>query len=287
MSKKIFITGGSGFLGEKVVSQIVKKTSYDLIVLSRRATNSKERRIKFVKGDLLDKNSYEEYIKSADMVIHIAGKFNGNKKELMEVNIQGTKNIVDLCKNKKLIFISSENILFDKSVYAESKRKAEEFVKATDKYIILRPTIIYGQNDRRNLGKFINWCKHWPIIFIPGNGKGLMRPIFVKDVASYIVNSIGYNKNAIFMLGGGTIISIDNFVDEIGNILKKRIIKFHVPLFMMFPFVKLNELLKNPIVTWNQLKNINTERLFNIDKTIKELNHNPITIKEGLQEILK
>lgn len=288
MQKKVFITGGTGFLGRAVVELLAKTGGYYLMVLTRKKIKSNDNNIKFVIGDILEKNSFQRYTREADIILHMAAISIGDDKTIWNVNVNGTKNIIELCKNKKLIFISSENVLYNnQSIYGESKKICENLVKNIKDHLILRITVAYGKHDKARLGRIINWCRDWPVIFIPGNGKSLMQPIFVNDVAGFILNAIEKDKKGTFLLAGNSMISLNEFINQVGLILNKKIIMVHIPLFLLFPLVKINEiLLKNPFVRWSQLRNLNTKRVYNIIKTIEEFDYTPHTIKESFQRIL-
>jgi len=68
---KIFITGGTGFIGKPTVSNL-KNKGHDLLVLSRKSHKS-AKSLKFVKGDLNDA-SWQSKVKrfKPDACIHLA-----------------------------------------------------------------------------------------------------------------------------------------------------------------------------------------------------------------------
>ncbi|MEK7255916.1 MAG: polysaccharide biosynthesis protein, partial [Bacteroidota bacterium] len=73
-------------------------------------------------GDLSDKKVLIEACK-VDYVIHLAGVSDGN---VLKVNYEGTKNLIDSCvenKVKKFIFVSSYDAVLD-TKYGKSKLKA-------------------------------------------------------------------------------------------------------------------------------------------------------------------
>lgn len=287
--KKIFVTGGSGFIGKEVVRVLADTNKYELIVLTRKVLHTHLKRVESVKGDILDKDSFRKYIDKSDIILHIAGIVVGSEEDIRKVNIEGTKNIIEIGQKKKLIFISSENVLYNnQSMYGESKKVCEKLVQKVKDSLILRISAVYGKYEKKNLGKIINWCKKFPFIFIPGNGKSLMQPIFVNDVAMFITNAIKKNKKGIFIIAGPSKISLNEFIDLIAKILNKKIVKIHLSLALIYPFIKINEiLLRKPLIKWSQVINLNTNRIYNMSKTIQKLGHSPVSVEEGLSKILK
>ena len=82
--KKIFITGGAGFIGANLVRYLLDKPGFDLTVydnlsacsignLKRAQKDSKQRgRLKFVKADILDFSRLSRAMRGHDAVVHLA-----------------------------------------------------------------------------------------------------------------------------------------------------------------------------------------------------------------------
>jgi nucleoside-diphosphate-sugar epimerase len=113
----IVITGGNGLVGAAIAQRLLsediavcglKRDSSDL-----RLTNPSVQQIQWKTGDILDISALTECFKNASVVIHTAAKVSFDpkeKQELFQVNVEGTKNVVNACLAsgvKKLIHISS------------------------------------------------------------------------------------------------------------------------------------------------------------------------------------
>ena len=114
-----------------------------------------------------------------------------------------------------------------------------------------------------------------------------MQPIFVGDVAEYIANGIKYDAKGTYVIAGYSKISFDEFIGTAVAILKIKRIKIHVPLWIIFPIVSIiGVIFKNPPIKPSQIKNLNVSRTYDIRKAVKELNHTPLSIGEGLKRTL-
>lgn len=111
---KILITGASGLVGSYIAKRFFDLG--EIYALKRpQSGNSllQDNRINWLEGDINDYQSLEAAFEGMDMIIHVAGLvsyLDKDKKALMEVNLVGTTNVVNvmLQKNiKKLIHISS------------------------------------------------------------------------------------------------------------------------------------------------------------------------------------
>lgn len=149
---KILITGTSGFLGTELVKVLQKKHTiikYD----------SKEGK------NILDKGELFESLKGIDVIIHLAAIVENENPDLWEVNVKGTKNLVEEAikqKVKKIIFLSSTGVygcpngkISEKTKtnpennYEKSKLEAEKILLAQQEKIcinIIRSAMIFGSN---------------------------------------------------------------------------------------------------------------------------------------------
>ncbi|MEI6021951.1 MAG: NAD-dependent epimerase/dehydratase family protein, partial [Bacteroidota bacterium] len=120
MNKTNIVIGATGIVGSHVVLQLLlekqkvvacKQKSSDTNKLKRLFSvyteNSEElfASIEWREIDLKDVFSIEDAIEGADTVYHCAGfvSFNSfERKQLMDVNVEGTKNIVNACLQKQI-----------------------------------------------------------------------------------------------------------------------------------------------------------------------------------------
>ena len=120
MNKKVIVTGGLGFLGQHLVSSLAERyQEMKIIVLARSQRPfflydfSKNQNIKIVYNtDTTDISTIEEYFKETETVFHTAAFISfwrKDKKKLFHQNVEGTENIVNLCKKygNSLVYISS------------------------------------------------------------------------------------------------------------------------------------------------------------------------------------
>jgi dihydroflavonol-4-reductase len=183
LSKKILVTGGTGFLGAYIIKELVEQ-QYAVRAIRRTpklpSFISPEifDKVEWVEGDVLDVVSLEEAMEGIDAIIHSAAVVSfarKNRKSMYQVNIEGTANVVNMALEKnirRLVHISSVASLgrttFGGSVnedkkweeskvnshYAKTKYKGElqvwrgigEGLNA----IILNPSTILGYGDWHN-----------------------------------------------------------------------------------------------------------------------------------------
>jgi len=189
---KILVTGGLGFLGQYLCAALLRDNpEAEIRVAARRqrpvfhpglAAALADSRIKvWYDTDLLNLDGQQEAFHGVDTVFHCAAMVSFWRKDrasLMEQNVQGTQNIIELCRQHKvalLIHVSStaalgytgladrpgdENLQFDwsragKYIYALSKHRSEQVVhQAVAGGVparIANICSIYGPGDEKTL----------------------------------------------------------------------------------------------------------------------------------------
>ena len=178
MKKNIIITGGLGYIGTELC-KIYSGESWnnDITVIdnnffSERVNQLSNWNIKFVQGDILDKNFIKNCIRNADIIHHLAGitdvayvKKDKNKKRddlIKATAIDGTQNVIDAMKDEAKIIFPSTHVIFEGLkktkynilenekpktflAYSASKAVNEEQLKSSGKnYVILRLGSVYG-----------------------------------------------------------------------------------------------------------------------------------------------
>lgn len=232
---RILITGGAGYIGTELVYILEKETTISEIViydnLSRKNYNlfigkSKlaSKKIRLVKGDLLDSRKLKIEVDKADVVFHLAAKVttpfaDHNPHEYDQTNNWGTAELTYLIENSavsKFIYISSvsvygasENELDINSVpnpktfYGISKLNAEKHVQRLqnskiDTYI-LRLGNVYGYSKSMRfdsvINKFMFEANFKNHIRIHGDGKQMRSFIHIKKVSDLLKNLLFSNLN--------------------------------------------------------------------------------------------
>ena len=258
----ILITGATGFVGKKLTKTLIEK-GYDFNILTRKSNSNANSFI----GSLNDKEVLLNATKNTNMVIHLAGITKG---DVFKVNYEGTKNLVEACiknKVKKFIFISTYNIVLN-TEYGNSKLKAENFIKNYGlNYLIFRPTVIYGKDNKKDIGKLINLIKNFPIIPIPDKGEFKLQPLLVDDLIDLIIQAIkSKKKNKEYFVAGPEPISFNEIVNEISKVFFKKTYKLYIPKLIF----------KN--------KNLFKDKTCDLNKIKKDFNFSPLIFEEGLKK---
>ena len=160
---RILITGASGLLGRRLFEILSRE--HEVIGTYN---NNKSHKCYYL--DVSDRDSVGLFFKKIDpeVVIHCAALVNPdyceeNQEQARLINIQGTQNIVDMCKKYdcKMIFLSSdfvfdgsggpyyeESLMSSVNYYGATKIEGEKIVRESlNDYLIIRPALMYGSDE--------------------------------------------------------------------------------------------------------------------------------------------
>lgn len=258
--KKVLVTGGAGCIGYQVCKLLeekkIKVVLFDVPEKIQKIGIKQSKYMRFFNGSIMDKVSLEEAIRDCDAVIHLAAylgvqRTEQNKSRCIEINIGGTKNVIDVInknkKVKKIIFASSSEVYGEpmsnpvserditqgKTVYAITKLAGEEIIKANYelkkvKYVILRYFNTFGpyQVTQFVIPKFISMIRKNKSPVINGNGKQTRSFTYSKDSALATVNCLFSEKvnNKTINIGNNkSKISIMNLSKMISKLMNKNI----------------------------------------------------------------
>ena len=255
---KIFITGGTGFIGSHLTKFLINQghniTIYDNFSNSKSNSDSQ---IKIIEGDILDHSKILNSMKNMDLVIHLAAQISvidsiSNPDNTLKINVEGTHNILDSCvKNNIKNFIaastaavfghSSEIPLTEEaptnpiSPYGKSKLIMEkEILEFSQKHnlnsIILRFFNLYGVGQSLQyagvITKFMKNIHTNTDLEIYGNGNQTRDFIHISDAINSFdlaIKNIDGKIGKIYNVGTGTSTTILELAKLLLKISRKNL----------------------------------------------------------------
>ncbi len=211
MGERILVTGASGFVGQHVVAELLKRGhSVSAVVGKRRLEPAKG--LTVFSGRLAS-DVLEKAAEGCGAAVHLVGIIFEHSKEgqtFEKVHIEGTRRVLEVCRAagvRRYVHMSAlgsrPNAV---SRYHQTKWAAEELVRGQGMpWTIFRPSLIHGPG-----GEFTQMQLGWalgtqpPWFFMPyfaggvlGLGKsGLLQPVMVDDVAVSFVDAVAKPETA-------------------------------------------------------------------------------------------
>ena len=297
MKQKIAtIFGASGFIGRHLIRRLTKK-DFQIIAATRSPylrgylkPLGNPGQIDLEKVNLFDEERLRTLIKSSDVVINLVGILYETKKQKFEdIHAKFPDLLSKLCSElniKKLVHISALGINETvSSQYMQSKLKGEKnIINNFDRSVILRPSVIFGPEDRF-FNQFASLAEFFPVLPLIGGGLTYFQPIYVEDIAKSIVAVSEKEEinNSIYELGGPQTFTFKELMKILLKQIKKK--RFLVPIpysFAKFQ-AKILQLLPKPLLTTDQVEMLKYDNIVtNNYLTIKDLKINPKTIESVL-----
>lgn len=187
----ILVTGGTGFIGRNLVKSLVDSGQQVRILL--KPSNESP---KFPKGiavevaisSLTDTQGIRAALKGITEVYHLAGaERKGTAGDLNNVDVEGTKTLVDAARQSKLerIYFLSHHGAARASAYPVMKAKAiaeNWIINSSIPYTIVRTGAVFGPGDQFT-EPLLRLVRLFPgFFFIPGKGDNLLQPIWIDDL---------------------------------------------------------------------------------------------------------
>ena len=253
--KKVLVTGGAGFVGSHLVNALIEE-KIKVNVIDNLSTGKKQnlnKKASFFKGDIRNKKILKKAIIGCDTVYHLAAKTHLQESitkpsECIEINVNGTANIIEECLKKKIaiIYASSCSLYpfnYNKKIsekgkikpstpYALSKYLSEEllnFYSLRNKLrtCILRCFNIYGPNQNISgfysavIPIFLKNAKQNKFLVLNNAGSQKRDFVYVSDVVDAYVACGKKKIKGTYNIGSGKSISIKNLANIIIKIFKK------------------------------------------------------------------
>ena len=263
--RRIFITGGAGFIGSHISEEIFHTFKKSKIIIFDKLTYAGNKhyikniinspRVKFVRGDINNYYSYTKLMKKVDLAINIAAESHvdnsfTNPISFSLTNTVGAHTFLLNCINnkvKKIVHISSDEVYGEKLIgkcdetqkieptnpYSASKAAAEVIINS-HKYsykkeiITIRGNNVYGikQYPEKLIPRCIINLLRNKKIPLHGNGKNQRFYLSAIDFAKAVVLLIKNKNNGVYNVGSNEFYSNTQIAKLICKYLKKDPKKF-------------------------------------------------------------
>ena len=260
----ILVTGGTGFIGPKVV-RALREAGHDVRALvrdRRRGSNVAALGAELFEGDVTDAASLRIAAQGCDTVVHLVAIITGSAADFERVMTQGTRNLIAAAQEtgvQRFVHMSALGVNDQTKYltsYFASKWQMERDVEAAGiDYVIFRPSFVFG-TDGGVLPTFIRVARLAPVTPIIGPGTRRFQPIWVDDVAAYFERAVELPAatNRIFEIGGPDVVTWNEFWERArGAVGVRRRPTLHLPVGLMRAQAALTERLPGAPLTRDQL----------------------------------
>lgn len=315
---KAFVTGGTGFIGRRVVQRLVER-GYEVTCLVRspeKAADLHEIGATLVQGDITARETMREGMTGADVVFHIAAWYEvglppSAQERMEQINVGGTKSVLGLAVElgiPKVVYTSTVGVLGDThglvvdetyqrdsafdSAYDRTKYQAhqvaERYIAQGAPVIIVMPAGVYGPDDHSTIGTFLRFQLRRLLLIMPGADTGFSF-VHVDDVAEGHVLAAEKGQVGQSYILGGDVMTAGDLLQ-----LTARMAGLPAPLLLLnsslvAPLRPLTEWLEGfaalpPLLSSETLRSMGRTWWVNSAKAEQELGYTHRVIEEGMAE---
>lgn len=208
------VIGGNGFVGTRLCN-LLKSKDFDYAVIDKEPAALDQKG--FFQADVRDLDALKEAINTGDIIINLSAEHRDDVRPRSlydEVNVQGARNICQVASEKgvkQIIFTSSvavygfcaPNTGEDGRInpfndYGRTKAEAENVYRswqaenpAVRSLVIIRPTVIFGEQNRGNVYNLLTQINSGRFVMI-GNGRNNKSMAYVENVVAFLLESLKF-----------------------------------------------------------------------------------------------
>jgi nucleoside-diphosphate-sugar epimerase len=304
----IAITGGTGFIGHKLVMRHLELGD-EVRVLSRRPheKSSLPDSVRWYYGNLSKSADLHLFVNHADILYHCAGEIL-DTPNMKSIHVDGTERLIHAATGRigrwiqlssvgaygqhPLGLISEETSLNPKGEYEVTKVQSDKLVTDAAKdgafhSIILRPSIVYG-NEMTNgsLFNLIAWIQRGRFFFI-GKPGASANYIHVDNVvkALLLCGETEHVNGQIYNLSDYR--SLEDFVGIISYALGRVPPNLRIPESPVRGLIKLLSWMPSIPLTSSRINALTSFTVYQNSKIEQELNyHHEISMEDGLTQLV-
>lgn len=177
----IGVTGGTGFVGQRLVAHMANDSIVRVLAKNRRSPSVKS--VEYVIGEVTSAEDADSFVQGCSSIIHLAGiahsslRTEAEKQRSYRVNVEGTRTLLDAALRhgaQRFVFVSTAHVYAESSgaeidelapvtqssYYSFTKIEAERIVREAAVHgievVIARPCLIYGPGARFNLHRMMH-----------------------------------------------------------------------------------------------------------------------------------
>lgn len=162
INNKIFITGGTGYIGSRLISELIK-SNFKISALVRKGSESKlAYGCRIILRNALNRSSYEKYIYPCETFIHLIGVAHpgpGKKEQFKSIDLVSIQEAVPAAISagiKHFIYLSVAHPAPAMKEFIEVRVKGEDLIRKSGLHAsFIRPWYVLGPGH------------YWPYLIIP------------------------------------------------------------------------------------------------------------------------
>jgi len=320
---KVFLTGGTGFIGGEVVRQL-RERGEKVVCLVRnpaKAAKLNDAGCELVSGDLSDESAIRKGMQGCDAVIHAAAVYEvgipaSQRPAMREANVGGTERVMKVALEEKvprIVYVSTVGIFGNThkqvvdetyenpetdftSYYEETKLEAHKAVqRMIDEEglpaIIVQPGGVYGPGDTSQVADLLEqfFAGKLPLMPFPELGICMSH---VEDIAGGILLALDKGKSGQTYVISGPVTTMREAIEMVAKVSGRKAPKRNLPTGLMKAMIPFGPLVGKVMGQPPNLRELISSAdgvtfWAGYDKAQRELGYSPRGMEDGLRQTLE
>jgi nucleoside-diphosphate-sugar epimerase len=320
---KIFVTGGTGFIGGEVVHQL-RTRGEEVVCLVRspeKATKLRELGCELASGDLSDEPAIRQAMQGCDAAIHAAAMYEvgipaKQRPAMWEANVTGTERVMKAAlaeRVSRIVYVSTVGIfgnthkqIVDEtyknpetdftSYYEETKLEAHKLVERMIEEqelpaVIVQPGGVYGPGDTSQVADLLEqfFAGKLPLMPFPELGICMSH---VEDIAGGILLALDKGKLGETYVISGPATTMREAIETVARVSGRKAPKRALPTGLMKAMIPLGPLVGKVMGQPPNLRELISSAdgvtfWASYEKAQRELGYSPRGMEEGLRQTLE
>jgi dihydroflavonol-4-reductase len=319
---KVFVTGGTGFIGGEVVRQLRQRGDEVacLVRTPEKAAKLTELACELVAGDLGDEAAIRAGMEGCDAVIHAAAMYEvgipaSQRAAMREANVGGTERVLGAAlqlKIPKVVYVSTVGVfgntngqIVDESyehptkeftsAYEETKWEAHQAAKRLIgeglPCVIVQPGGVYGPGDTSSIGQLLDQFLSGRLPLMPFPELGICLT-HVEDVAAGILLALDKGRPGEAYVISGPATTMREAIGVVADLTGRKPPRGTLPTPLLKAMIPIGPLVGKVMGQPPNLRELISSAdgvtfWASYDKAKDELGYEPRGLEEGLRALLK
>jgi nucleoside-diphosphate-sugar epimerase len=317
---RAFVTGGTGFIGSRVVKRL-RDRGDEVVVLARSPAKAAGLDAELVQGDLGDAGAIRRGMEGCQAAFHIAADYRvglprAKRESMYDANVRGTERVLDAAQDAgvdRVVYVSTVNAFGNTSgqvvdetykrdeadgfvsYYDETKylahKLAQERGAAGVPVVIVQPGLVYGPGDHAIVGQLIDQAStgKMPAKAFPELG---YNAVFVDDVADGIMLAHDKGRLSESYVLGGEITTQGELIEKAAAIGGEKPPRITMPPLVLKAMIPVGRFVGPAMGLPPNFREMisaahNVTYLARDDKARRELGYEPRDLDTGLRETIE
>jgi nucleoside-diphosphate-sugar epimerase len=320
---KVFVTGGTGFIGGEIVRQL-RDRGEEVVCLARspeKATRLRELGCELISGDLGDEVAIRQGMQGCDAAIHAAAMYEvgipaKQRPAMWEANVAGTERVMKVALEEKvprIVYVSTVGIFGNThkqvvdesyenpetdftSYYEETKLEAHKVVqRMIDEQelpaIIVQPGGVYGPDDTSQVADLLEqfFAGKLPLMPFPELGICMSH---VEDIAGGVLLALDKGRLDEAYVISGPVTTMREAIETVAKVSGRKAPKRNLPTGLMKAMIPFGPVVGKVMGQPPNLRELISSAdgvtfWASYEKAQRELGYSPRGMEEGLRQTLE